>query len=213
MLWSSSSLIQVWIFKPLLFLNHCSCSRIRWNTGVFTSRHVNSGIWGWNKALLWLLCVAACRFSIHFSFSSSQQSVRAFEVRMPELPPRKHLRHMTLLLYVMKIIPLVSAAELKVAASAHGILQDSKALMKIWPLVNLDTKDFACKWRSGLSIIWAVSQFHSLPAAAGSFIWASLTAVGFKDQVQAISHCLSLYLCSNLGKYKSGADANLGLFN
>lgn len=117
---------------------------------------------------------------------------------------------MTLLLYVMKIIPLVSAAELKMAACARGILQDSKALLKMWPFVNLDTKDFACKWRSDLSIIWAVSQFHSLPAAAWSFIWASLTAVGFKARVQAISHCLSLYLCSNLGKYKSGADANLG---
>lgn len=147
-----------------------------------------------------------------FIFKLTAVGVCVFEVKMPELKHRKHLCHMTLQLYVMKIIPLVPAAEMKMAACACGILPAFKSFNE-----NLT---FSQSWHQRLCMQMELgpvhhlsSHFHSLPAAAWSFIWASLTAVGFKVRVQAISHCLSLYLCSNLGKYKSGADANLGLFN
>lgn len=49
------------------------------------------------------------------------------DVRVPQQPQRKHTCHLTFLSYVMKIIPLVSAAELRMAARTSGILTAFKS--------------------------------------------------------------------------------------
>lgn len=43
------------------------------------------------------------------------------------------------------------------------------ALLKSWPLTHLRTKGFAYKWWSDFSVIWPVSQCHSMPLLDAPF--------------------------------------------
>lgn len=60
-------------------------------------------------------------------------------------------------------------SQLKAAA---GCQLDPVVLLKSWPLTHLENKGFAYKWWSDSSVIWPVSQCHSMPLLDNPFIWA-----------------------------------------
>lgn len=87
------------------------------------------------------MSIFAISVLLHVAFSSTLTSqahnrwcVR--DVRMPQLPQRKHLCRLTLLFYVMKIIPQCQQLSWGCQHGFMGFCQHSKALMKIWPLVK-----------------------------------------------------------------------------